>query len=215
MSVTRDRYQQGVDRFIDTEEVLIAREIVKILKDHEPVNVKIPFMDKIYWSQPKNRRNLPMFLDTVNSFAAIRQLQRDRDSSGAILANMQDFTLAKDLWAQIAREQVGKLSKDDLRLLNCIVENGEKSYNGVFSISRSDAKRILGFTDRKMHLILNGNDGVGGLTEKLEGFDLVRGTKTIELREGGHKTVHCDSLEYNGQLDTFGQFNDVVWVLKD
>jgi hypothetical protein len=128
---------------------------------------------------------------------------------------MQDFTLAKDLWAQIAREQVGKLSKDDLRLLNCIVENGEKSYNGVFSISRSDAKRILGFTDRKMHLILNGNDGVGGLTEKLEGFDLVRGTKTIELREGGHKTVHCDSLEYNGQLDTFGQFNDVVWVLKD
>lgn len=214
MFVTLERYQQGDGRFTDSEEVHICREIIKALKDHEPVTIKIPFTDKIHWNQPKNRRNLPMFLDTVNAFTAIRQLQRDRDPSGAILASPQDFTLAKDLWTGIAREQVGKLSKEDLRLLNCIMENGEKSYQGIYSIPRNEAKRILGFTARKMHLILNGNDGVGGLNEKLEGFNLEKGTKTIELDGGGHKTVHCDALEYNGALDTFGQFNDIVW-LKD
>jgi hypothetical protein len=214
MSVTLERYQQGDSRFSESEEVHICREIIKTLKDREPVTVKIPFTDEIHWNQPKNRRNLPMFLDTVNSFAAIRQLQRDRDPSGAILASSQDFKLAKDLWTGIAREQVGKLSKDDLRLLNCIMENGEKSYQGIYSIPRNDAKIILLLTCLNMHLILNGNDGVGGLNEKLEGFNLEKGTKTIELDGGGHKTVHCDSLEYNGALDTFGQFNDIVW-LKD
>lgn len=212
MSVALERYQQGDDRFAESEAVLICREIIKILKDREPVTAKIPFADKIHWNQPKNRRNLLMTLDTVNAFAAIRQLQRDRDPSGAILASPQDFALAKDLWTGIAREQVGKLSKDDLRLLNCIMEHGEKSYLGIYSIPRNDAKRVLGFTARKMHLILNGIDGIGGLTEKLEGFDLVKGTKTIEQEGGGHKTVHCDSLEYDGSLDIFGQFNDIVWL---
>jgi len=216
MSVTLDRYQQGDDRFTETEEVLICREVIKILKDQGPITVKIPFTDKIKWSQPKNRRNLPMFLDTVNAFAAIRQMQRERDPSGAVIATMQDFTIARDIWGQIAQEQVGKLSKDDRRLVDCIIKNGKKdSETGFSSLPRSDAKRILGFTDRKMHLILNGNEGVGGMTEKLEGFEVEKGTKTVELPEGGRKTVHCDTLKYCGQLDTFGQFNDVVWLEKD
>jgi len=214
MSVILKQALQGDCRFIESEEVHICREMLKILKDREPVAVKIPFAEKIRWNQPKNRRNLPMFLDTVRAFTALRQLQRDRDSTGAILANEQDFILAKNLWTEISREQVGKLSKNDLRLLNCIVENGQKSYEGIYLIARNEAKRILGFTARQMHLILIGNEGTGGLTEKLEGFDLVKGTKTIEMDGGGHKTVHCDTLEYNGGLDTFGQFNDIVWLIE-
>ena len=213
MSVTLERYQQGDSRFIESEEVQISREIIKTLKDREPVTIKIPFADKIHWSQPKNRRNLSMFLDTINAITAFRQLQRDRDPSDAILATIEDFNLAKILWTGIGREQVGKLTKDDLRLLNCIREKGEKSHMGIYSIPRLTAKRILSFSDYKMDRIINGKDGSGGLKEKVEGFDLIKGSKTTG-NDYNKRTVHCDELEYDGSLDTFGQFNDLVWIVE-
>lgn len=212
MTVTLERYQQGEDRFIESEEVHICREMIKILKDLEPVIVKIPFADKIHWNQPKNRRNLPMFLDTVTAFTAFRQFQRERDETGAIIATRDDFELAKKLWTGIGKEQVGKLTKDDLRLLNCIKEKGEKSHTGIFSIPRMIAKRELGFSDYKMDLIINGKNGTGGLKEKVEGFELIRGTKTTG-DEYLKRTIHFDELEYDGSLDTFGQFNDLVWII--
>jgi hypothetical protein len=214
MSITLERYQQGDGRFTESEEVNICREIFKLLKDGGPVTVKIPFADKIHWNQPKNRRNLPMFLDTVNAFAAFRQYQRKRDSDGAILATADDFDLAKRLWTGISREQVGKLTKDDLRLLDCIMRHGEKSYLGVYSISRQNAKKILGFSHYKMDLIIHGKNGAGGIKEKVEGFDLIKGMKKVDLSNGVSKTVHSDDLEYDGSLNTFGQFNDIVWIIE-
>ena len=214
MSVTLERYQKGKVRFAESEGVLISREIFKILKDLEPVIVKIPFADKIHWNQPKNRRNLPMFLDTICAFTAIHQFQRMKDEDSAIIATRGDFDLAKILWTGISQEQVGKLTKDDLRVLNCIKEKGEKSHMGIYSIPRQDAKRALSFSDTKMHLIIHGKDGVGGLREKVEGFDLVKGSKTVELIGGGTRTVHCDEFEYDGSHDTFGQFNDLVWIVE-
>jgi len=212
LSATKERYKEGNDRFSDSEKVKICREMIKMLKDRNPVTVKIPFADKIHWNQPKNRRNFPMFLDTVNAFAAFMQHQRDHDGSDAILANREDFNLAKVLWTGISQEQVGKLTKDDLRVLNCIKEKGEKSHMGIYSIPRQAAKRALGFSDTKMHLIIHGKDGIGGLREKVEGFDLIKGSKSVELTGGGTRTVHCDELEYDGSLDVFGQFSDLVWI---
>ena len=211
MTVTLERYQQGGDRFAVTEEVKICRQIFKILKDQEPVTVRIPFADKIHWNQPRNRRNLPMFLDTVNSFTTLMQYQRERGEDGAVLATREDFELAKNLWSQIGREQVGKLTRDDLRLLNCIKDNGDKTLTGEYSIERNKAKNNLRFSGYKMDLIVNGKDGTGGLQEKVEGFGVIKGTKKI----GDDRTVHCDYLEYDGSLDTFGQFNDLVWITEN
>lgn len=207
------RYERGEDHLIESDEVKVCREIIRILKDREPVRVKIPYARKIHWTQPKNRRNLPMFLDTINAFAAFRQYQREQDpgSPGTILANLEDFNLAKKLWTGISKEQVGKLTKDDLRLLNCIKENGDKSHDGIFSILRQHAKQITGFSACKMDLIINGKNGIGGLKEKVEGFDIIKGSKTTG-DEFNKKTVHCDELQYDGSLDTWGQFNDLVWI---
>lgn len=213
MSMTKERYKGGDDRFSESKEIKVCREIFKMLKDRDPVTVKIPYADKIHWNQPKNRRNLPMFFDTINAFAAILQYQRERDSSGAILAIHEDFELAKKLWMRIGREQVGKLAKEDIRLLNCIRENGEKLQDGIYRIPRSIAKKILKFSDYKMDSIINGKDGVGGLREKVEGFEVIKGTKTTG-DEYNRRTVHCDELEYDGSLDTFGQFNDLVWIVE-
>ena len=213
MSMTKERYKGGDDRFSESNEVKVCREIFRMLKDREPVTVKIPYADKIHWNQPKNRRNLPMFFDTINAFTAILQYQRKQDSSGAVLAGREDFELAKKLWMRIGREQVGKLTPDDMRLLNSIRENGEKSHDGIYRIPRSIAKKILKFSDYKMDSIINGKDGVGGLREKVEGFEVIKGTKTTG-DEYNRRTVHCDELEYDGSLDTFGQFNDLVWIVE-
>lgn len=213
MSMTKERYESGIDRFSLSSEVKVCREIFKMLKDREPVHVKISYASKIHWNQPKNRRNLPMFFDTINALAAIRQYQRDRDSSDAILANRDDFDLAKKLWMGIGREQVGKLSPFDLRLLNCIMEKGDKTHDGIYSIPRQIAKRITGFSDYKMDSTINGKNGVGGLRQKVEGFNIIKCTKTTG-DEFNRRTVGYDILEYDGSLDTFGQFNDLVWIVE-
>jgi len=215
MAVTLERYQQGNSRFAISEEVKICREIFKTLKDRDPVTVKIPYADKIHWNQPKNRRNLPMFLDTINAFTAFRQYQRDPDpdGSGSILAGREDFELAKKLWSGISREQVGKVGKDDIRLLSCIKEKGDKSHDGIYTIPRQLAKKITGFSACKMDLIINGKNGTGGLKEKVEGFDVIKGSKTTG-DEFNKRTVHCDELQYDGSLDIFGEFNDLVWIVE-
>jgi len=215
MAVTLERYQQGNSRFAISEEVKVCREIFKTLKDREPVTVKIPFAEKVHWNNPKNRRNLAMFLDTINAFAAFRQYRREQDSEapGTILANRDDFELAKKLWTGISKEQVGKLSKDDLRLLNCIREKGDKSHDGVFTIPRQLAKKFTGFSACKMDLLINGKNGTGGLKEKVEGFDVIKGSKTTG-DDCNKRTVHYDELQYDGSLDIFGEFNDLVWIVE-
>lgn len=211
---TLERYKEGNFRFTESKEVLICRAIIENLKDHPPVNVKIPFADRIEYQDKRNRRNHPMLLDTICAFAAIRQYQRDRDQDGAILATPDDFDITKKLWNGIGKEQIGKLSKDDLRTLTCIIEHGDKSYDGTYTIARQIAMSILKFPSKKLHNIIHGKEGVGGLREKVEGFELVKGSKTV-TSDYGNKMVHCDELQYSGTLDIFGQYQDVVWLTEN
>jgi hypothetical protein len=64
-----------------------------------------------------------------------------------------------------------------------------------------------------MDQILNGKNGIGGLKEKVEGFDLIKGSKTTG-DDYNKRTVRFDELEYDGSLDTFGQYNDLVWIVE-
>jgi hypothetical protein len=210
---TGERYKAGNFRFRESKNILICRAIVENLKDQPPVNVKIPFADRIEYQDKRNRRNLPMLLDTICAFAAIRRYQREIDQDGAILATPADFDIAKKLWNGIGKEQIGKLSKDDLRVLTCIKEHGDKSCDGTYSIARQTAMSILKFPSKKLHNIIHGKEGVGGLREKVEGFELVKGSKTV-VSNFGNKMVHCDELQYSGALDIFGQYQDVVWLTE-
>src|SRR5208337_3484583 len=161
----------------------------------------------------------PRFTIIIDEWRKLRVIlfrwrkERERDSTGAILANRDDFELAKTLWTGIGRELVGKLTKDDLRFLNCIKEKGDKAHDGIYTIPRQIAKRSLSFSDYKMDAIINGRNGTGGLREKVEGFDIEKGTKTTG-DEYNKRTVHCDVLKYDGSLDVFGQFNDLVWIVE-
>lgn len=212
---TLERYKAGVSRFEVSKEVLICRAIIENLKDQAPVNVKIPFADRIEYQDKRNRRNHPMLLDTICAFAAIRQYQRQRDPDGAILAAPGDFDIAKTLWNGIGREQIGKLSKDDLRVITCIIEHGDKSCDGTYSIARRKVMSILKFPSKKLHNLIHGIEGTGGLKEKVEGFEVVQGSKTAETRDGEKRTVLYDELQYSGSLDLFGEYQDVVWLTKN
>ena len=212
---TLERYKSGIFRFNENKEILICRAMIENLKDQPPVNVKIPFADRIEYQDKRNRRNHPMLLDTICAFAAIRQYQRDRDKDGAILANLDDFDLTKNLWNNIGKEQIGKLSKDDIRVLTCIKEHGNKSVDGTYIITRQEALSFLKFSSKKLHNLIHGNEGIGGLREKVVGFELVPGSKTVETPDYGRKTIRCDDLRYSGSMDVFGQYQDVVWLTKN
>jgi hypothetical protein len=212
---TLERYKAGAFRFNENKAILICRDMIKNLKDQPPVNVKIPFADRIEYQDKRNRRNHPMLLDTICAFAAIRQYQRDRDPDGAILANLDDFDLTKNLWNHIGKEQIGKLSKDDIRVLTCIQEHGDKSFDGTYSITRQAALSFLKFSSKKLHNIIHGIEGVGGLREKIVGFEIVKGTKTAHTRDGEMRNVQYDEIHYSGSMDIFGQYQDVVWLTTE
>jgi hypothetical protein len=156
-----------------------------------------------------------MLLDTICAFAAIRQYQRERDPDDAIRAAPADFEIAKVLWNGIGREQIGKLSKDDIRVITCIKEHGDKSCDGTYSIPRQTAMSILKFPSKKLHTIIHGIEGNGGLREKVEGFELIKKSKTVQTTEEERRTVLYDELQYSGSLDIFGQYQDVVWLTKN
>jgi hypothetical protein len=211
---TKERYKAGNFRFNESKEILICRAMIENLKDQPPVNVKISFADRIEYQDKRNRRNHPMMLDTICAFAAIRQYQRDREEDNVVLASLEDFEITRTLWNGIGREQIGKLSKDDIRVLTCIKEHGDKSCDGIYSIPRQTAAGILKFSSKKLHNIIHGVEGIGGLREKVEGFELVQGSKTIDTSYG-KRTVHSDELQYSGSLDILGQYQDVVWLTTE
>ena len=54
----KDAARTGSYRFAQTHEMLVCQEIIKHLKELEPICVGIPFVDNIQWNDCANRRNL-------------------------------------------------------------------------------------------------------------------------------------------------------------
>lgn len=200
----------GRYRFEITENVLVCRLIFEILKDRAPVCVVIPYGEKFDWKNPQNRRNLPMFLDTIRAFAAIRQDQREVDDDGKIIASIQDFTDAKKIWSARAHEQVGKLTRDQERVLRATKEFGETGSTGVYEIDRPDLQKAIGWHSGKLSRAIEGVKGAGGLTDKVPGFWVTDEMKVIDLRGGDKRSIKYQRIHYDGTLDIFEHFSEIV-----
>jgi hypothetical protein len=167
-----DQAKEGTHGFETTPKVLICRRMIEILKDEavfNPIRVKIPFTDVINWHNPENRRNLPMFLDTIRGFTAFYQYQRPRDKDGAVLATINDFYSAKIVWNHIEKGQVSKLNKREMAILQIIIDAGDAG------ITRSDLIQKSKVTSSTLTKSINGikqPDGTydGGLMNKVKGL---------------------------------------------
>jgi DNA-binding MarR family transcriptional regulator len=164
--------KEGTHGFETTPRVLVCRRMIEIIKDEaamSPILVKIPFADFINWHNPENRRNLPMFLDTIRGITAFYKYQRPKDKDGAVLATIDDFYSAKIVWNHIERGQVSKLNKREMAVLQIIIEAGDAG------ISRSELIQRSGVVSSTLTKNINGikqPDGTydGGLLNKVKGL---------------------------------------------
>lgn len=79
--------------------------IIEAMKKLKRVKVKIPFADLIYNHFPvKNvimRTHYPRFLDFISASAGIYQFQRKKDKEGYVLAEPQDFEIARKCFMKL------------------------------------------------------------------------------------------------------------------
>jgi hypothetical protein len=117
----------------ETDEVHICRRIIGDIKE-QTFTVIIPFADKIEWPNAANRRNFDMFLDMIRGCAVLRYKQRKTDETGALIAKIEDFESAAELYNSRARSQQSKTTTSENRLLDALVKLGfEATYEDLCS----------------------------------------------------------------------------------
>ncbi|MDD1685595.1 hypothetical protein [Methanoregula sp.] len=122
----KDAARTGSYRASLTHETLVCRAMIKHLKELELVNVSIPFVDNIQWHDYSNRRNFPMFCDIVRAFAAVNQYQRATNEERYLIADLDDFDRAANLWSTIDKAQSTGLTKDEQTVLSAIPRSDNK-----------------------------------------------------------------------------------------
>ena len=125
----KDAARTGSYRFAQTHEMLVCQEIIKHLKELEPICVGIPFVDNIQWNDCANRRNFPMFCDLIKAFAALNRYQRAWSDDGFLIAHIDDFDRAVHLWSvTIDKTQRTGLTVNEQKVLSVIAASGN---NGI------------------------------------------------------------------------------------
>lgn len=162
------------------DDVITCREIIRDIKENNYI-VKIPYAGAIQWRDVSNRRNLPMFLDLIKSFAVLRHRQREIDEEGHLIADLQDFIDAKQLYKSREQAQGTKLTASERNLCDALRRNGgEMTYQQLAIALKVGEDRIT--------QILNGK-GKGhdsGLKYKITGLHVER--RTEKNTKGGYTT---------------------------
>ena len=81
------------------EKILIAREILRDLM-RQTFRVKIPFADRLKWTVPPGSREAAQFYDMIMAMAILRFRQRKTNEAGEILAVVEDFSQALELYKE-------------------------------------------------------------------------------------------------------------------
>lgn len=205
----------GAQMYPNDSDVLTCRAIFYTLKRRPPVAVVMPWADHIGWGDHGNRRNLPMFLDTIKGYAALFQDQRERTPDGQVVATRDDFKQALILWQWIAGSQVSKMTRDDMVFLQTLMRHGTRNIMGSMSINREDIARVIRWPSYKMSRAIYGRDGHGGLLEKLKGFEVHKETVVDEDSDGNRRTRQHVVFTYSGTFNPLNESMVPIWWIDD
>lgn len=172
---TIERYGRGERKFPEDAMVETCREMWRILREEGPINIRVPFWEQINWMDTSNRRNPTIFMDILIAHTAMLRHQRDIDSDGYYLATEDDFEFAKDLFSdKEAEELVKRLTRREREFAELLV----KSPTGLTKKQVADA---LGVSANRVCQLAYGENGKGGLVQKLPGFSAEEITDTISI----------------------------------
>ncbi|MBU0964711.1 hypothetical protein KKC06_06755, partial [Patescibacteria group bacterium] len=146
----------------ESREVKICRCIVEDIK-HQLYTVIVPFADDMDWVDINNRRNFLIFADIIKAFAALRHRQRYHTENNEIIANIDDFNDAKELYIGRARNQGTKLTDAELKFCNLLNGAGELDYNVL--------QKSMNVSQGRISQIIHGKGkGDSGLINKVRGL---------------------------------------------
>lgn len=173
----------ALPRFIVDEDVLVCREISRILQKQK-FSVAIPFAYDIGWHDLSSRRNPSIFRDLIFAHAAWKFMQRERDDHGNLVATVQDFLDAKDLYSSRAAAMMDKLTDKQRELANLIIANGGQLY-------KDEAAKLMGVSAERIRKLALGEkksngSSEGGLTQLLPGFSWEK--VPVEVEVNGRST---------------------------
>jgi len=196
----------GEIKYPITDEVLICREIMRIVKE-TLVIVTIPFAKNIVWNGSGNRRNLPIFLDIVKAFAILRAKQRVVCGENEIEASIDDYNDAKQLYGNRAETQSTKLNDMELKLVHILASSGD--------LDTTQIQNLMGTYQTKIHNLLHGRNGSGGLLSKVPELTYEKASVPVVLDNGTIKNVQKNIYRVRDDFNVIGSYGEVVSLNKN
>ncbi|MBU1067064.1 hypothetical protein KKE60_04725, partial [Patescibacteria group bacterium] len=178
----------------ENEDIDICRYIIKDIKQ-QLYTVVIPYARGFEWTDKTNRRNFPIFLDIIKAFAVLRHRQRYKTEKNILIANIDDYNDAKDLYIGRAKNQGTKLTDVELKLCMAL--------NGAGDVDYKYLQKKLGVSQGRISQIINGKKkGDSGLINKVPGFFAEQ--QNVKITEDTHVRKMVCSLDGFEPLSNFG-----------
>ncbi len=100
------------------ERIGICQDIVRLILDQDPFNVVVPFAERIaFTGDPRAWR---MFEDIIKAFAVFRYPIREVDERGRLVATVEDFEDAAELYRAMGGIDRDKFTKKERKILESI-----------------------------------------------------------------------------------------------
>lgn len=139
----------GTEELPLTDDVLVCREIFRRIKEQLFI-VQIPFSKNLEWKDKSNHRNLSIFLDIIKAFTVLNYKNRITHE-GSLIAHVDDYTAAKELYDDKAETQTTKKNEGELKVLKFIHRKQGKTKDPVnidvihtgLNLSRGRVHQIL------------------------------------------------------------------------
>ncbi|MGZ4950963.1 MAG: bifunctional DNA primase/polymerase [Halobacteriota archaeon] len=180
--LTIKRAEKGAPKYPLTFEVMVCREIFRIIKEEiGPFRVAIPYARFINWPGKDNRRNFDIFCDFIRGFAAFRCMQR-QTREGVVFADNDDFHDAVTLYRSLSKTQTSKLTEREWLVLQAIFDNG-KSATMKELVETLKPYHLRYYTIRD--IIKGRKNRNSGLLDKVDGLTV---TSVHDTSQGGNDT---------------------------
>ena len=128
-------------------------------------------------------------------------MQRAVLSEGVICATVADFDDARDLYCHRAETQTTKLTDVELKLIRVIWDNVD--------IDTKTLQKTMGLAQSRIHILLHGRDGAGGLLAKVAELRCDKIVEKFEERNVSKNVYNVDGY------DVLGSYDSIVYLDKD